>query len=330
MNAHRTAASAAPVTVGIDVAKDELVIFIDRLNETFSIANTEAAGKALVTRFAALPVERIVVEASGGYESAVVTSLATHGLPVCLVNPKRVREFAKGVGKLAKTDRLDAGVLALFGRLAQPRVSALVSQETTELASMLTRRRQLVEMLVAEKNRCETAAVAVRKSLTEHIKWLEKRVDQIDQELQQRLRETALWKEQDAILQSVPGVGEVLSITLLGLLPELGKLSRQQIAALVGVAPMTQQSGKWKGKARIQGGRSDIRSVLYMATLAATRFNPLIKAFYERLREKGKAPKVAIIACSRKLLTILNAMIRDTQLWTPCSTQPACLPDCSA
>lgn len=323
MHEHLTAAADDQVSIGIDVAKDELVIFIDTLNESWTVANTEASFQEVIKRLTAVPIQRIVIEASGGYESALVTRLATHGLPVCLVNPRRVREFAKGVGKLAKTDHLDAQTLALFGRLAQPRLSALLSQESVELADILTRRRQLTEMLVAEKNRAETASAAVRKSLTEHIKWLAKRVDQLDTELKKRLHETELWKEQDAILQSVPGVGAVLSLTLLGLLPELGKLSRHQIAALVGVAPMTQQSGKWKGKARIQGGRSDIRSVLYMATLAATRFNPVIKAFYTRLRAHGKAPKVAIIACARKLLTILNAMIRDHLCWSPVSTQPA-------
>lgn len=317
------ASAAQKVSIGIDVAKEELVIFIDTLDEHLTVANQESAFKALVPKFKALAIERIVLEASGGYETALVTTLATAGLPVSLVNPKRVRDFARGLGKLAKTDRLDAEVLAVFGRLAQPPLYALLSREREELADILTRRWQLLEMLVAEKNRTETASAAVQKNLTEDIKWLEKRVDYIDQDLKRRLPQTEVWKNQEQLLQSVPGVGPVLSITLLGLLPELGHLSRHQIAALVGVAPMTQQSGKWKGHAKIQGGRGDVRSVLYMATLAAIRFNPVIKAFYERLRGDGKIPKVAIIACSRKLLTILNAMLRDNGFWSPLSTQPA-------
>ena len=262
MNEQITSSSDEKVSVGIDVAKDELVIFIDTRKEHLTMANKESAFKALVKKFKALNIERITVEASGGYETAIVTTLATADLPVCLVNPKRVRDFAKGIGKPAKTDRIDAELLALFGRLAQPTRYALLSKESAELADILTRRRQLLEMLVAEKNRTDTASAAVVKDLKEHITWLEKRVDRIDKELTNRLHETALWSGQDEILQSVPGVGPVLSITLLGLLPELGHLSRQQIAALVGVAPITQQSGKWKGQAKIQGGRGDVRSVL--------------------------------------------------------------------
>lgn len=304
------------VCVGIDVAKDELVIFIDTIKEHLTIANTESAFRALLKKLSALNLNRIVVEASGGYEAAIIATLATKGLPVCLVNPKRVRDFAKGLGQLAKTDRIDAQVLASFGRLAEPMLYTLLSKEHQALSSILTRRRQLVEMLVAEKNRTDTAPATLRKSLREHIKWLEKRIDKIDKELQKLLRETDLWKRQDEILQSVPGVGPVLSITLLGLVPELGTVSRHRLAALIGVAPMTQQSGKWKGKAKIQGGRSEVRSVLYMAALAATRCNPVISAFYQKLLAKGKLPKVAIIACARKLLTILNAMIRDDKVWS--------------
>ena len=323
MTQQLTPTAEAPVCVGIDVAKGELVIFIDTRNEHLTVANTESAFKELVKKFKALPIQRIVVEASGGYETALVATLATNGLPVCLVNPKRVRDFAKGLGQLAKTDRLDAAVLARFGRLAQPALSRLHSVEQAELADLLLRRRQLVEMLVAEKNRTETASETVRQSLTEHITWLARRVDHLDTELKQRLHDTEVWRKQNELLQSVPGVGPVLSVTMLGLLPELGQLSRQQVAALVGVAPMTQHSGKWKGHAKITGGRADVRSVLYMATLAATRCNPVIKAFYQRLRKAGKLPKVAIIACSRKLLTILNAMLRDNVAWSWVAPQPA-------
>lgn len=310
------------VCIGIDVAKHELVIFIDTLEEHLTIANSKADLTQLVKKLKRLNIERIVVEASGGYEALIVSTLAVEGLPVCLVNPKRVRDFAKGLGILAKTDRLDAQVLASFARLAEPMLYTLLSEETRELSAILTRRRQLIEILVGEKNRTDTASRAVGKSLREHIKWLEKRIERIDDELTKRLHETEIWKRRDEILQSVPGVGPVLSITLMGLLPELGTVSRKQIAALVGVAPMTQESGKWKGKAKIQGGRSDVRSVLYMAAMTATRCNPLISDFYHRLLEQGKLPKVAIIACARKLLTILNAMIRDNKIWTPVAVDP--------
>lgn len=210
------------VCVGIDVAKDELVIFLDTRKEHLTTPNRESAFKVLVEKFKALSIQRIVVEASGGYETALVTALALDGLPVCLVNPKRVRDFARGIGKLAKTDRLDAECLALFGRLAEPPLYALAGPERAELSEMLARRRQLIEMLVAERSRAETASRAVQKSLTEHIRWLEKRVERIDTELTERLRRTELWRRQDEVVQSVPGVGPVLSITLLGLLPELG------------------------------------------------------------------------------------------------------------
>lgn len=320
-------ASNETVCIGIDVAKDELVIFVDTVNEHFTIANNSSELKTLCTRFQTFNIERIVVEASGGYETALVSTLAVNDFPVSLVNPRRVRSFAKGLGRLAKTDRIDSETLALFARLAKPNLYLLLSKEREELSDILTRRRQLLDMIVAEKNRSDTASRSVQKSLKDHIKWLERRVEQIEKELKKRLHETELWTRQDEILQSVPGVGEVLSVTLLGLLPELGHLSRGQIAALVGVAPMTQESGKWKGKARITGGRASIRSVLYMAAMAATRCNPVIKAFYQRLIEKGKMPKVAIIACARKLLTILNAMIRDNQLWSPFSNQTNSLVD---
>ncbi len=313
---------SSAVCIGIDVAKHELVIFIDTIEEHLTLSNSKAELDGLIKKLERLNIERIVVEASGGYEALIVSTLAVEGLPVCLVNPKRVRDFAKGLGILAKTDRLDAQVLARFARLTKPMLYTLLSEETRELAAILTRRRQLIEMLVGEKNRTDTASPAVGKSLREHIKWLEKRIERIDDELSKRLAETEMWKRRDEILQSVPGVGPVLSITLLGLLPELGTVSRHQIAALVGVAPMTQESGKWKGKAKIQGGRSDVRSVLYMAAMSAARCNPPISEFYHRLLEQGKLPKVALIACARKLLTMLNAMIRDNKVWTPVCVEP--------
>lgn len=301
--------------VGIDVAKARLDICAEATNHAWSVENQPQQFPALIKQLQALAPSRIIVEASGGYETPLVVALATASLPVCLVNPKRVRDFAKGVGYLAKTDRLDAKVLAFYGRVVEPPLYALEAQEQQELAALMQRRRQLVEMLVAEQNRLETASPLIAKSLRQHIKWLEKQVAQADQDLARKLQQTELWQRKDELLQSVPGVGPVLSATCLALLPELGRLTREQIAALVGVAPYAQQSGTKDGKRHISGGRAEVRSVLYMATLAAVRCNPIIKEQYQRLRAAGKVAKVALIACARKLLTILNAIMRDEVGW---------------
>ena len=297
--------------VGIDVAKASLDIFAENNNQTWSVKNEPKQFAALIRRLQALAPKRIIVEASGGYETNLVVALASAGLPVCLVNPKRVRDFAKGVGQLAKTDQLDARVLAFFGRVVAPPLYALETKEQQELAALTQRRRQLLEMLVSEQNRLETAPPLIVKSLHQHIQWLEKQIAAADEDLRQKLRETEIWRRQDELLQSVPGVGPVLSATCLALLPELGRLTRGEIAALVGLAPYPDQSGPRDGKRHIYGGRADVRRVLYMATLAAARWNPVIKECYQRLR----AAKVAYIACARKLLTILNAMMRDEVGW---------------
>jgi transposase len=302
-------------SVGIDVSKDSLDIFIDSSTAEYRIANEADDIAALVERLKAVAPDYIVVEAWGGFESRVVTALATSGLAVCRVSPQRVRSFARAVGELAKTDRLDARLLARYGRDCRPPVSCLSDAETAELEALLQRRRQLIEIHVAEKNRLETAPRVVARQLREHLRWLEKRIADSDKELRQRLTRTAVWREQDELVQSVPGVGPVMSLTLLASLPELGSLNRKQIAALVGVAPFARDSGRRRGKRHTAGGRRAVRTVLYMATLSAVRFNPMLKRFYERLKSAGKVSKVALTACSRKLLTILNAMVRDKTRW---------------
>ncbi len=307
--------AAVRCSVGIDVSKDSLDIFIDSAAEEYRAANRADEIAALVERLRAVAPDYIVVEASGGFESGVVAALATAGLAVCRVSPQRVRSFARALGELAKTDRLDARLLARYGRDCRPQVSRLSDAETAEFEALLQRRRQLIEMHVAEGNRLETAPRVVARQLREHLRWLEKRINDSDKELRQRLAKTPVWREQDELVRSVPGVGPVMSLTLLASLPELGRLNRKQVAALVGVAPFARDSGRRRGRRHTAGGRRAVRTVLYMATLSAIRFNPVLKRFYERLKSAGKVSKVAVIACARKLLTILNAMVRDRTRW---------------
>jgi transposase len=306
-----------PCFVGIDVSKQTLDIALRPSREHFQIANDEKHFPALISRLKALAVERIVIEATGGLEMLLFTHLATACLPVCRVNPAQARHFAKASNRQAKTDVIDAHLLAHLADVLKPEVRPLPSLEQQEFEALLTRRRQLVEMLVAEKNRLQQVRriKGLRKELESHIKWLEKRLKQSDKELRQKLEANPVWQVNDRLLQSVPGVGEVLSQTLLASLPELGKLSNKQVSALVGVAPYARESGRRRGVRRIGGGRGSVRAVLYMATISATRFNPVIKAFYDRLVKSGKKKKVALVACMRKLLTILNAMIKHQESW---------------
>lgn len=302
--------------VGIDVSKDKLDVALLPSDERWSVGNNEAEIPSLVERLKQLNPSLIVLEATGGLETLVAASLGTAKLPVAVVNPRQARDFAKAIGKLAKTDDIDAGVLALFAERIRPEPRPLKDQELQELTDLLTRRNQLVAMLTGEKNRLSSAPKITRKDIKEHIDWLEKRIKESNGTLEKLIQKTPIWREKDALLQSVPGVGPVLSVSLLSGLPELGDLNRKQIATLVGVAPLNCDSGKLRGRRIIWGGRADVRSTLYMATLAATRFNPVIKAFYQRLIQAGKKPKVAITACMRKLLTILNAMIKNSTPWT--------------
>ena len=263
------------------------------------------------------PPELVVLEATGGLEFAAVGAMGAAGLPVAVVNPRHVRDFAKATGQLAKTDRIDARILAEFGKAIHPPAYVLKDEQSQNLADLVTRRRQLVGMIAAEKNRLLRARAGVVKDIRSHIHWLEKRIRQIDDELKTAIKASPMWRERDKLLQSVPGVGKGCSATLLAALPELGQVNNRVIAALAGVAPLNCDSGKMRGRRSVWGGRASVRSMLYMAALSAMRYNSVIRAFAERLRSREKKPKVVIVACMRKLLTILNAIARTGRPWQP-------------
>jgi transposase len=302
------------VFVGIDVSQARLDIAV-RPGVPFSIAHTESAFATLVEQFRALSPTLIVLEATGGMEIPLTSALATAGLPVVVVNPRQVRDFAKASGRLAKTDALDAQVLAQFAEVMRPQPRPLPDAEARALAALLTRRRQLVEMLTAEKNRLLSASSPIRKRVRTHIVWLERELEHTNTDLAEAIRQSPVWREQDELLQSVPGVGPVVTSTRLASLPELGMLTNKQIAAFVGGAPLNRDSGTLRGRRTIWSGRAQVRAVLYMGALVAARFNPVIRAFYQRLCRAGKAKKVALTACMRKLLVILNAMIKHRTPW---------------
>ena len=306
--------------IGIDVAKAELVVAARPTSERWTVANDERGVRTLVERFQRDVPELIVLEATGGYELLCVAGLAAVGLPVVVVNPRQVRDFAKATGQLAKTDRIDADILALFAERVRPAVRPLPDAEAQELDALLARRRQLIEMLGAERNRLGQVfgrgKRQVKKSLRGHIAFLERELRIADTDLGEMVRKSPAWRERDDLLQSVPGVGRVLSLTLLADLPELGRLSRREIAKLVGVAPLSHDSGTLRGHRFVQGGRASVRAVLYMGALVATRRNTVIQAFYQRLLARGKAKKLALVACMRKLLTMLNTMVRTNQRWS--------------
>ena len=304
------------VSVGIDVSKNTLDIAIHETGESWSSPNDSHGCATVAAKLKLLKATSIVLEATGGFETLVTATLSAASLPVIVVNPRQVRDFAKATGQLAKTDRIDCRVLAHFAAAIDPPVRPVKSAETQHLEALLARRRQIVEMLVAEKNRLANHHDrAVVKDLNAHIAWLERRLKSSDDELQRVLKASPAWRERDDLLRSVPGVGPVLSLTLLAQLPELGQLNRREIAKLVGVAPFNWDSGQWRGSRHIWGGRAAVRSPLFMATLCAIRINPTIKYFYRRLIAAGKAPKVAITACMRKLLTILNVMVKTQTSW---------------
>ena len=309
--------------VGIDVSKHQLDVAVRPRGETWTAAHDEAGLSALVARLRALAPTLIVLEATGGWEVALAGALVAATLPVAVVNPRQVRDFARSTGTLAKTDRLDAQMLAEFAEAVRPEPRPLPDAQAQELTALLQRRRQLVEMLTAEKNRLPLASRRIRPQLQTHIEWLHKQIAQFDEDLRQLIRSSPLWREKDDLLRSAPGVGPVLATTLLAALPELGQLTRQQIAALVGVAPLNRDSGTLRGRRTVWGGRAQVRAVLYMSTVVAVRHNPVLIAFYQRLRAAGKAPKLALTACMRKLLTILNAMLKHHSRWAPLCAQPA-------
>ena len=306
--------SAVPVFIGIDVSKGHLDVAVRPTGEHCRMVHSDSGITAVVHRVQQSQPQLVVLEATGGLEMGLTSALAAAGLPVVVVNPRQVRDFAKAMGRLAKTDRLDAGLLAEFAERVRPTPRPLPEASTQELAALLTRRRQLLEMLIAEKQRRTMAPKRVRKSIDAHVAWLQAQLASVDTDLQQSIEQSPIWREKDNLLQSMPGVGPVVSQTLLASLPELG-LDRRQIAALVGVAPFTKESGLWRGRPCVSGGRAHVRAVVYMCALAATRWNPVIKTFYCRLRQAGKPAKVALTACMRKLLTILNAMVKHHIPW---------------
>ena len=303
--------------IGIDVAKAYLDVTAHLSGEPWRVANDEAGISTIVTHLREVGPTLVVLEPTGGLEMPLTAALATAGLPLAVVNPRQVRDFAKATGRLAKTDRLDARVLAHFAHAVRPTPRPLPDAQTLELAALLARRHQLVQMLTAEKNRLAATRPPVRQRVQVHIRWLKQELADSDGLLSNTIQESPLWRVKDDLLQGVEGIGRVVSITLLAELPELGILDRRQIASLVGLAPFNRDSGMLRGKRRIWGGRARVRAALYMATLTATRFNPVIRAFYQRLLAAGKMKKVALTACMHKLLTILNAMVKHNRSWNP-------------
>src|SRR5437660_8714290 len=310
-----------PCFVGIDVAKAQLDIALRPAGERWAVPNDTSGVATLVDQLQVRHPILMVLEATGGLERAVTSALATAGLPVVVVNPRQVRDFARATGPLAKTDALDARALAHFADVIRPTPRPLPDAQTQELRALLGRRQQLIVMRTAEQNRLAGTSERLTKDIAAHITWLNAAIATLDNDLETMLRASPLWRENDDLLQSAKGIGPVCARTLLLALPELGTLTRQQIAALVGVAPLNCDSGTLRGRRIIRGGRADVRTVLYMGTLVATRFHPQIKAFYQRLLAAGKIKKVALTACMHKLLTILNAMLKHRKAWQPQEVQ---------
>jgi transposase len=307
--------TTTPVFVGIDISKARLDVALRPTGAPFTVLHDETGIALLVHRVSALSPAGIVLEATGGLEVLLSGALATAGLPVAVVNPRQVRDFARATGRLAKTDALDAQLLAQFAEAVRPACRPLPDASTQQLAALMTRRRQLVEMLTAEKNRRGSAPRMMRTQIQLHIEWLQQHLAQLDQELTTAVQASPIWREEEELLRGVPGIGPVVTRTLLAELPELGTLTRKPIAALVGVAPLNRDSGTFRGKRTVWGGRATVRAALYMGALVAARHNRVLRAFYQRLRHVGKAPKVALTACMRKLVTMLNAMLKHRTPW---------------
>jgi transposase len=304
------------VFVGIDVSKARLDVAVLPGEKTWSTTNDDDGIPELVAKLVELAPNLVLLEATGGLERRVLAKLVGAGLPAMAINPRNVRDFARSLGKLAKTDRIDAIVLARFAQAVRPALRPIADEQTQELQAQLTRRRQLVEMIVAEKNRlAATDPTKVRKLIKAHIEYLQKELSINEYDLDQSIKQTPVWLEKVDLLESIPGVGRVTASTLIALLPELGTLGRKQIAALVGVAPFNRDSGSLRGRRTIWGGRASVRAVLYMAALVGAKYNPAIRALYRRLKAAGKPSKIALVACMRKLLTILNAVLRDRSPW---------------
>lgn len=305
------------VFVGIDVSKAHLDVGIYGEAEVRRVTNDEGGIQGLVSEFAQLSGCLVVMEATGGFEMPVAAALAAAHVPVVIANPRQTRDFVRSTGQLSKTDAIDARGLALFAARVRPQVRELPSEEALALDALVARRRQIIGMLTQEKNRLGFALRPVQRGIRKHVSWLERQLAEVDADLDGRIRRSPIWAAKSDLLQSVPGVGPNLSRTLIAELPELGSLSHKQIAALVGVAPRARDSGKCRGKRMIWGGRAPVRTALYLSVWSASKWNPVIRSFYKRLRDQGKAPKVAQAACMRKLLTILNAMVRDGRKWDP-------------
>jgi len=303
------------IIIGIDISKNQLDLAILPTKQSLSFANSQTGCHELAIALKPLQPDLIVLEATGGFENMVTGILVSAGFKVAMVNPRQVRDFAKATGRLAKTDKIDAAVIALFGEVIKPEPRAIKDEEAQKLTALVTRRRQLVDMLTSEKNRLSNSHQSVHQDLRETIVWLENRLHDIDKDIALSVKTNTIWQKKAAILTSCKGIGKITAITMLSLLPELGTLNRRKISALVGVSPFNRDSGKVRGKRYIIGGRAAVRSVLYMAALSASRWNPVISAFYDRLKASGKATKVALTACMRRLLTILNAMIKAEQKW---------------
>ena len=313
------------VFVGIDVSKDTLQVAVVPSGEQWTSAHTSTALDALVVKLQTLNPTTVVIEATGGYERAVVAACGAAGVPIAVVNPRQVRAFAVALGHAAKTDAIDAVVLARFGERVQPAVRPIADADTHALAALVARRRQLLDMLTAERQRlAQATTTAVRRSLRQHVAWLERRVSDVDDDLGHAIERSPLWRVHEDLLRSVPGIGPVVARTLLAELPELGQLDRRAIAALVGVAPFNRESGRWRGRRMIAGGRASVRAVLYMGALTATRHNLPLRTYYQRLRLAGKPAKVALVAVMRKLLTTINAMIKHQVSWQLPVSQHSC------
>lgn len=311
--------TTAAIYVGMDVSKATIDVCATT-GETWQAANDDAAMDALCRQVAALQPALVVLEATGGYELRVAGALAAADVPVAVVNPRQVRHYARSVGRLAKTDRIDAAILARFAAAVRPEPRPLPDAETRAIEALISRRRQLIGMITSEENRLKTAPAVTRGDIKGLLAVMRRRLAKLNASIDDRVRRSPVWRAKDDLLQSVPGIGDTTARTLIVLLPELGRLSKKRIAALVGVAPMNQDSGTLRGRRRVLGGRARVRSALYMAALVGTQRNPTLKAFYTRLRDAGKPAKVALVACMHKLLTIVNAMMRDSRHWeAPCA-----------
>ena len=304
-------------SVGIDVSKAALDLSLHPSGKSWQAEHSPAGISALAEELNALEPAVVVVEATGGLETSLAMALGAAGLPVTVVNPRQVRDFARATGRLAKTDKLDAQVLAQFGAAVQPPVRPLPDEARLELRALVARRQQLLEMITAEKNRMRRTTPGVRQRIQVHVQWLQAQLKELDRDQGDFLRSSPLWQEEVKLLQSVPGVGPIVTATLIARLPELGSLNRKEVAALVGVAPFNRDSGTLRGKRTVWGGRGPLRTALYMATLSANQHNPVLREFYQRLCAAGKPKKVALTACLRKLLVILNYMVKHHRSWNP-------------